>query len=115
MIDTWGFRERLAEGVEVELVAIPAGSFLMGSPADEPERAGDEGPQHEVQLEGFFLGQTPITQAQWQVVAGWEKVALDLNPDPAKFKGLNRPGGTGELAGGGGVLPPAEQPHGQAL
>ncbi len=91
LIDTWGFREPLAEGVGLELVAIPAGSFLMGSPADEPERAGKEGPQHEVQLEGFFSGQTPITQAQWQVVAGWRKVQRDLDPDPSRFKGANRP------------------------
>ena len=39
----------------------------------------------------FFLGQTPITQAQWQGVAGWQKFAADLNPDPAHFKGAKRP------------------------
>jgi formylglycine-generating enzyme required for sulfatase activity len=73
------------------MVATPAGSFLMGSPADEPERNDDEGPQHQIRLAGFFLGRTPITQAQWKVVAGWEKVELDLNSDPANFKGPNRP------------------------
>ena len=73
------------------MVRIPAGSFVMGSPDGEEGRFAGEGPQHQVTVREFCLGQTPITQAQWQVVADWEKVALDLNPDPAKFKGLNRP------------------------
>jgi formylglycine-generating enzyme required for sulfatase activity len=86
-----GFRERLAEGVELTMVQIPAGSFLMGSPSEEPERSDDEGPQHQVQLQGFFMGQTPITQAQWLVVAGWQKLQQELNSDPGRFKGLHRP------------------------
>jgi formylglycine-generating enzyme required for sulfatase activity len=44
-----------------------------------------------VKLAGFYLGQTPVTQAQWKVVAGWQKVERDLNPDPSNFKGANRP------------------------
>jgi formylglycine-generating enzyme required for sulfatase activity len=86
-----GYRERLADGVELTMVQIPAGSFLMGSPADEFDRSDDEGPQHYVQLKGFFIAQTPITQVQWRVVAGWEKVKWNLNPDPSRFKGPNRP------------------------
>jgi formylglycine-generating enzyme required for sulfatase activity len=86
-----GYRERLAEGVELTMVQIPAGSFLMGSPSEEPGRYDDEGPQHRVQLQGFFMGQTPITQAQWQVVAGWQMLQRELNSDPASFKGLHRP------------------------
>lgn len=86
-----GYREQLAKGVELTMVQIPAGSFLMGSAEDEPERYDNEGPQHQVQLQGFFMGQKPITQAQWQVVAGWQKLQRDLNPDPALRKGLHRP------------------------
>jgi formylglycine-generating enzyme required for sulfatase activity len=86
-----GYRERLAEGVELTMVQIPAGSFLMGSPEDEAERFAREGPQQQVQLQGFFMGQTPITQAQWQVVAGWQRFRRELSSDPALFKGLNRP------------------------
>jgi hypothetical protein len=33
----------------------------------------------------FFMAQTPITQAQWRAVAGWQKVGRDLKPDPPKF------------------------------
>jgi formylglycine-generating enzyme required for sulfatase activity len=73
------------------LIQIPAGDFLMGSPANEPERSDDEGPQHRVRLGGFLLGQTPVTQAQWGVVARWPKLELDLQPNPSGFKGARRP------------------------
>jgi formylglycine-generating enzyme required for sulfatase activity len=86
-----GYREDLGEGVALTMVTIPAGSFLMGSPMDEPERVEHEGPQHEVTLGSFFMAQTPITQAQWRAVAGWQKLERDLKPDPSKFKGANRP------------------------
>ena len=84
-----------ANPLSLTLVEIPAGSFLMGSPPDEPERLDDEGTQHEVKLESFFISQTPITQAQWREVAGWqplpaERWGRDLNPDPSHFQ--NREG-----------------------
>jgi len=92
-------RDARPPGVTVEaagpltltLIEIPAGSFLMGSPPDEPERLDDEGPQHEVSLESFFMGQTPITQAQWREVAGWqerqgEKWGRQLEADPSWFQ-----------------------------
>jgi formylglycine-generating enzyme required for sulfatase activity len=42
-------------------VLIPGGSFLMGSPADEADRADDEGPQHKVDLGSFYLCTTETT------------------------------------------------------
>jgi len=86
-----GYVEELAEGVAITMVQIPAGEFLMGSPQREAARAEDESPQHQVKLRSFFLGQTPVTQAQWKVVAGWRKVDRDLDPDPSAFKGASRP------------------------
>jgi formylglycine-generating enzyme required for sulfatase activity len=86
-----GYQQDLGGGVALTMVTIPAGSFLMGSPKDEPERLEREGPQHEVTLGSFFMAQTSITQAQWRAVAGWQKVGRDLKPDPAQFKGANRP------------------------
>ncbi|MFM9102991.1 MAG: TIR domain-containing protein, partial [Cyanobium sp.] len=77
-IEVWGYREELAEGVAIPMVQIPAGEFLMGSPPNEEGRSDDEGPQHRVTLPRFFLGQTPVTQAQWQVVAGWPRQLIDL-------------------------------------
>ncbi|WP_295393152.1 bifunctional serine/threonine-protein kinase/formylglycine-generating enzyme family protein [uncultured Thiodictyon sp.] len=50
---------------EPEMVRIPAGSFLMGSPAGEPERQDNEGPQHQVQVSAFELGKYEVTRAQF--------------------------------------------------
>jgi formylglycine-generating enzyme required for sulfatase activity len=86
-----GYEQELAKGIAITMLQIPAGSFQMGSPATEAERGSDEDPQHRVQLQSFFLGQTPVTQAQWKEVASWPQVDLKLNPDPARFKGTNRP------------------------
>jgi formylglycine-generating enzyme required for sulfatase activity len=86
-----GFLEELAEGIAITMVQIPGGDFLMGSPESEKGRTDDEGPQHRVTLPSFFLGQSPVTQAQWKVVAGWPEVERDLKQDPSTFKGANRP------------------------
>jgi formylglycine-generating enzyme required for sulfatase activity len=86
-----GYEQELAKGIAITMVQIPAGSFQMGSPDTEAERASGEGPQHRVQLQGFFLGKTPVTQVQWREVANWPQVNLKLNPYPAIFKGANRP------------------------
>jgi formylglycine-generating enzyme required for sulfatase activity len=85
-----GFAEPLAEGVALTQLWIPPGRFKMGSPETELDRQEDEGPQHLVQLQGFFMGQTPITQAQWRSVAQWqaregERWGRDLKPDPSWF------------------------------
>ncbi|MBW4554732.1 MAG: SUMF1/EgtB/PvdO family nonheme iron enzyme [Trichormus sp. ATA11-4-KO1] len=83
------FTEELSKSVTLEMVLIPGGSFMMGSP--EFEGDADERPQHKVTLEPFFMGKFPVTQAQWRAVAALPKVEQTLNPHPSKFKGLNRP------------------------
>jgi formylglycine-generating enzyme required for sulfatase activity len=86
----WQFVETLGE-VGLEMVSIPGGSFLMGSPENEPERYDNESPQHSVSVSSFFMGKYPITQAQWRIVAEFEQVNRSLNPDPSRFKGDDRP------------------------
>jgi formylglycine-generating enzyme required for sulfatase activity len=85
------FIEDLGNGVQLEMVAIPSGSFVMGSPEDEPERSSDESPQHTVTIKSFFLGKYPVTQAQWQAVASLPQVNRELDAEPSHFKGENRP------------------------
>jgi len=48
-----------------EMVAIPAGRFLMGSPTDERMRSPNEGPQREVTVARFALSVTEVTHGQW--------------------------------------------------
>lgn len=62
---------------------IPPGRFLMGSPENETGRYDNEGPQHRVKItRGFWLGDTPVTQALWQAVMG---------NNPSEFKSPDRP------------------------
>ncbi|MFM2061166.1 MAG: hypothetical protein RLZZ507_836 [Cyanobacteriota bacterium] len=83
------FAEELNKNVNLEMVLIPDGSFLMGSP--DCEGNAEEYPQHQVIVEPFYMGKYPITQAQWKAAAALPKVTQDLNPNPAKFKGANLP------------------------
>ena len=76
------FTEDLGKGVKLEMVAIPGGTFLMGSPENEVERFSDESPQHEVTVPGFFIGKYQLTQLQYQTIMG---------TNPSYFKGDNRP------------------------
>jgi formylglycine-generating enzyme required for sulfatase activity len=94
-------REGLGNGVNLDMMEIPRGSFLMGTEEAEIERLCKkfnwegfkrESSQHKVQIEPFFMGKTPITQAQWrEVVTQVETIERDLKPDPSRFKGDKRP------------------------
>jgi formylglycine-generating enzyme required for sulfatase activity len=85
------FREDLGNGVSLDMVYIPGGTFLMGSPESEEGSHYLEYPQHQVTLQPFFLGKYAITQAQWQAVANLPKLQQNLDPNPSEFKGNNRP------------------------
>jgi formylglycine-generating enzyme required for sulfatase activity len=75
-----------------EMVVIPAGSFLMGSPSD-PEQdpfnntkpvkfPDDEKPQHRVDIQSFAIGKYEVTQEQWYAVMG---------KNPSENKGRTHP------------------------
>jgi formylglycine-generating enzyme required for sulfatase activity len=75
---------------EIEMVLVPGGAFLMGSPENEPGRSDDEGPkhrfpqgipplrrrtkdegpQHRVTVRSFYIGKYEVTQTQWRAVMG---------------------------------------------
>ncbi|MDJ0509286.1 MAG: SUMF1/EgtB/PvdO family nonheme iron enzyme [Crocosphaera sp.] len=87
------FTEKLSYDIDLEMVAIPSGTFTMGSPESEKESYSNERPQHNVTLSSFFMGKYPITQAQWKAIASRTdlKVNIKLKEDPSHFKGDNRP------------------------
>ena len=89
--EAWGYTERLDDEVAIELVAIPEGTFTIGAPDTEPDSYDNERPQVEVTLEPFYMARTPVTQAQWRIVAGYPQIEIELDPDPSNFKGDNRP------------------------
>ncbi|MBP5671245.1 MAG: SUMF1/EgtB/PvdO family nonheme iron enzyme [Victivallales bacterium] len=68
---------KLAEDVDLEMVWIPAGTFMMGSPENELGRNRNE-TLHKVTLtKGFWIGKYPVTQAQYKAVIG---------ENPSEFK-----------------------------
>jgi formylglycine-generating enzyme required for sulfatase activity len=74
-VETWELALQVMDApasAEPEMVHIPAGRFLMGSPPDEPERIDSEGPQHWVDVPAFALGQYAVTFDEWDacVAAG---------------------------------------------
>ena len=80
--------EDLGNGVPLEMVKIPGGTFTMGSAESEEGSYGRERPQHDVTVPQFFMGKYPVTQGQWKAIASRTdlKVELDLNPKPSYFK-----------------------------
>jgi formylglycine-generating enzyme required for sulfatase activity len=60
--------------VKFEMVPIPGGEFVMGSPEDEADRADDEGPQHKVRVEPFWMGKCEVT---WDEYNTW-RLSLDI-------------------------------------
>ncbi len=89
--EAYAYTETLPAGLNLEMVAIPSGKFIMGAPEDEAERNRSEGPQHEVTVPPFFMGKYPVTQAQWRMVAQLPQVERELDPNPAYFTGDDRP------------------------
>lgn len=85
------FVEDLGNGISLEMVEIPGGTFMMGSPGSEKGRRGNESPQHEVTVPSFYMGKYEVTQAQWKAVAGLPKIARELKPEPSYFKGDDLP------------------------
>jgi formylglycine-generating enzyme required for sulfatase activity len=98
------FSEQLDETIQLDMMLIPSGTFMMGQTEAEKEELirqrgeeqyqeyfTDELPRHEVTVQSFSMGKYPITQAQWRVVAGYDAIEQKLDPDPSKFKGNNRP------------------------
>ncbi|MDH3369013.1 MAG: formylglycine-generating enzyme family protein, partial [Gemmatimonadota bacterium] len=54
--------------VSFEMVAIPGGTFRMGSPESEPYRRADEGPVHSVAVDSVWMGRIEVT---WDEFEAW--------------------------------------------
>jgi formylglycine-generating enzyme required for sulfatase activity len=68
---------------DLKMLWVSPGTFLMGSPEDEEGHAYEDGKPFLATLShGFWLGQYPITQAQWMVV---------MSNNPSSFHGENHP------------------------
>lgn len=72
------FTENLGHGVRLELIWIPAGSFMMGS----EDGRENESPRHRVNIADFWIGKFEVTQEQYEAVTG---------KNPSKFQGARNP------------------------
>lgn len=97
-LPTRQYQERLPGAAMLDMIAIPAGNFFMGTATEDIEQVvkletwfkrievkkwlRPEMPQHRVHLAEFYISKTPITQEQWQAV---------MLSNPSLFSGLRRP------------------------
>ena len=62
------------------MVPIPAGKFMMGSPATEKGHQADEGPQHEVSVDAFWMEEHEVTWSEYELWGlGLDKVRREYN------------------------------------
>ena len=64
------YTENLGDGITLDMMYIPAGSFLMGSSENDKHSLARETPQHLVSVPAFHMGKYPITQEQYQSIMG---------------------------------------------
>lgn len=85
-------------GVDIDMVAIPGGEFMMGSPADESDRVENEGPQRRVQVDPFWMGKYEITWNQYDQFANEvmdelqeELITAEKREVPVSFDAISKP------------------------
>ncbi|HZS05405.1 MAG TPA: bifunctional serine/threonine-protein kinase/formylglycine-generating enzyme family protein [Blastocatellia bacterium] len=76
------FAEDLGNGVSLEMIALPGGTYLIGSP--DGQGTADEHPQFSVSVSPFFIGRFLVTQAQWQAVMGSNPSLFDSSDHPVE-------------------------------
>ena len=71
--------------IAFDMVAIPGGDFVMGSPSTEPAREGNEGPRHTVRVSPFWMGKYEVTWDEYEV---WSQ---KLDQDSGQIDAIARP------------------------
>ena len=72
----------LGNGIKMELLPIPPGTFQMGSPPNERGRSGEERAHQVTITKPFYMGKYPVTQEQYEAIVG---------SNPSSFKGPKNP------------------------
>jgi formylglycine-generating enzyme required for sulfatase activity len=100
------YTEPLGDNVTLEMIKVPAGSFMMGTSDPDAKRITaeykryrgsdfkdlwQEIPQHQVTVPAFYMGKFEVTQGQWRALARLPRINIDLPSDPSRFKGDGLP------------------------
>ena len=74
-----------------EMIALEGGTFMMGSPDEEANRSGNEGPVREVSLRPFLISKSEVTWAQWNICVedGGCRAAQGSGADNTPVTGVN--------------------------
>jgi serine/threonine-protein kinase len=72
----------LGNGINLAMILIPQGKFIMGSPLSEPGHKSDEAQHQVVFSRSYFIGKNEVTQEQWEAVMG---------DNPSQIKGAKLP------------------------
>ena len=102
-----------------EMVAIPGGTFTMGSPSDEPFRRDDEGPEREVAISPFFMGRIEVSWDEYMAffkqtmsqVKTTDSYAEARNQDVDAISGPTPPYGAPDQGWGKGDMPAMSMTH----
>ena len=77
--------------VTFDMVPIPGGNFTMGSPAAEPGRAADEGPQVKVTVSPFYMSAHEVTWDEYDLFAFRKRTPLQPGQTPAPADAVTKP------------------------
>lgn len=70
------------DNVSFEMIFVEGGSFTMGATPEQEGTSDNESPTHNVTLDNYYIGETPVTQDLWEAVMG---------KNPSNIKGENLP------------------------
>ncbi len=99
------YTERIPKSpISFNMVAIPGGTFKMGSPADEPFRKEDEGPFIEVELSPFFMAEIEVS---------WDEYLAFYVQTAAEGRSTDTEGLRTKMASATDAISGATPPYGQ--
>lgn len=104
------FTEKIpGTSVSFDMVAIPAGQFLMGSPKNEPLRKPDEGPAHPVKISRFFIAKIEVSWDEYleffRATSSQGRKEVEENENVDAISGPTPPWGAPDQGWGKGTRP----------
>ena len=106
--------------VVFEMIAIPGGTFLMGSSDSESYRREDEGPARKVRVSPFWMGRTEVSWDEWEIyyrenVTSGKYASIENNPNIDVVTGPTPPYGAPDQGWGRGSRPAITMTHHAAM
>jgi len=71
-------KAKLADDAAYDLLPVPGGEFVIGSPESETGRKADEGPQKKIKIEPFWIGKLEVT---WDIYRPFMENGKGRNKD----------------------------------